>query len=447
MRLPALFLLGAYVMPNLAVIGAQWGDEGKGKVVDLLAPHFSVVARYQGGPNAGHTVVFGGKSHALHHIPSGIFRDGVRNLVGAGTLVDPDALLGELAKLRDEGVPVESRLLLSARAHVIMPFHRDLDAALEGRLAGAAIGTTKRGIGPAYSAKSQRWGVRLADLETPDDVAARVEQALGAGLAQQLQALRAAAPDPRESARLAERWWAELGPLVGDVTEELHQAIADRRSILFEGAQGTMLDIDHGTYPFVTSSSTIAGGIPASLGVPPRAVETVVGVAKAYATRVGAGPFPTEDKGATGDQLREAGREYGTTTGRPRRCGWFDAVAMRYAVRVNGLDAITLTKFDVLTGLPTVKIATAYEIDGGRTTSVPPTVRAYDRVRPVYEELPGWSESLDGVRSLADLPRNARAYLARLEELSECPVGLLSVGADRAATVIPAGSVLERWSK
>ncbi len=433
-------------MPNLAVVGAQWGDEGKGKVVDLLAPRFAVVARYQGGPNAGHTVVFGGRSHALHHIPSGIFHAGVRNLVGAGTLVDPDRILEEIAKLRDQGIDVAGRLVLSPRSHVILPFHRDLDAAAEGRLGGSAIGTTRRGIGPAYSAKAERWGVRLGDLAHPGVVAERVAQALALGVATQLEALGAPLPDPGQIARSAERWWAELGPLCGDVTGELHAALAARRPVLFEGAQGAMLDVDHGTYPFVTSSSTIAGGIPASLGIPPRAVEHVVGVVKAYATRVGAGPFPTEDLGATGEALREAGREYGTTTGRPRRCGWFDAVAMRYSVRLNGLDALCVTKFDVLSGQPVLKLGTAYEIDGERLDTVPPGAAEYGRAKPVYEELPGWTEPLSNVRSLAALPRNARAYLDRLAELCECPVGLLSIGADRVQTIVPRGSLLETWT-
>ncbi len=428
---------------NVAVVGAQWGDEGKGKVVDLLAPNFRLVARYQGGPNAGHTVVFGGRSHALQHIPSGIFHPHVRNLVGAGTLIDPDRILEEIAALRAQGIALEGHLVLSPRSHVILPCHRALDAAREGRLGGSAIGTTKKGIGPAYSSKAERWGLRLADLADAAEVERQVTQLLATGVGELLASVGAEPLDAKDVAARARGWWRDLGPLVGDVTGELHRAIAAGDPILFEGAQGTMLDVDHGTYPFVTSSNTIAGGIPASLGIAPRAVERVVGVVKAYTTRVGAGPFPTEDTGELGDRLRQAGREYGTVTGRPRRCGWFDAVAGRYAVRLNGLDALAVTKFDVLSGLPTVKIAVAYELDGERLDTVPPTVREYARAVPVYEELPGWSEPLTGITSIAALPRNARAYLDRFTEVAECPIGLLSVGPDRTATIIPDGSLLE----
>lgn len=428
-------------MPNLAVIGAQWGDEGKGKVVDLLAPRFSVVARYQGGPNAGHTVVFEGRRFALHHIPSGIFHSGVRCLVGAGTLIDPEKILEEIKGLKSQGIDVENRMVLSSRAHVILPCHRNLDAALEGRWGNGAIGTTKRGIGPAYAAKAERWGLRLADLADRAEVVARLERALAGGIGEHLQALGAPVFDPRQVADEAQRWWEQLGPLVGDVTLELHEALTAQRPILFEGAQGTLLDIDHGTYPFVTSSSTIAGGISPSLGIPPRAVEQVLGVVKAYATRVGAGPFPSEDLGSTGDQIRTAGHEFGTTTGRPRRCGWFDAVAARYAVRLNGLDALAVMKFDVLTGLDPVKIVVAYQIDGERTDKIPATAAEFAKAEPVYEEHPGWTEPLTEARDLADLPRNARRFLDRLEELSTCRLGLVSVGPDRNQTILMPGSV------
>jgi adenylosuccinate synthase len=433
-------------MGNLAVVGAQWGDEGKGKVVDLLAPRFSVVVRYQGGPNAGHTVVFGGRTHALHHVPSGIFHSGVRCLVGPGALVDPDRLLEEIDGLIAVGIDVERSLSISRKAHVILPLHRALDGALERRLGRDAIGTTKRGIGPAYGAKAQRWGLRLGDLADAARVEAHVQRAIDSGVGEWCTSLGEPLPDPSEVARLSEAWWARLGPLAGDTSAELLDALDDRKPVLFEGAQGTLLDVDHGTYPFVTSSNTVAGGIPASLGIPPRAVGSVLGIIKAYTTRVGAGPFPTEDEGPAGEHLRQVGHEFGTTTGRPRRCGWFDAVAARYAVRVNGLDALAITKFDVLTGLDPLRIAVAYELDGERITHPPCSHDEFEKLEPVYEELPGWRESITDVRLLEDLPRNARAYLDRVTELCGSRVGLVSVGPDREQTILPDGGMLDSFA-
>ncbi|HHN73728.1 MAG TPA: adenylosuccinate synthase [Acidobacteria bacterium] len=430
-------------MTHLAVIGAQWGDEGKGKVVDLLSPRFSVVARYQGGPNAGHTVVFGGKTHALHHIPSGIFHPGVTSVIGPGTLIDPERLLAEIEGLAAQGIEVDQRLRISLRSHVIMPWHLGLDGGYEARLEEQAIGTTRRGIGPAYSAKMERFGVRVADLARPEELAARYRAARSMGLAERLEALGETMPTEQAIQATARQWWQRLGPLCCDTTDLLHAALRDGRAILFEGAQGTLLDVDHGSYPFVTSSSTGAGGIPAGLGVPPRAVEQVVGVAKAYLTRVGAGPFPSEDDGSAGQRLRQVGKEFGTTTGRPRRCGWFDAVAARYAVRLSGIDALALTKFDVLSGLPEVRIAVAYEIDGERCETLPAVASDLERAEVVYEDLEGWSEPLEHVRCLADLPRAARVYLDRIEELAECPLALVSVGPDRTQTIVPGGSLLE----
>ncbi len=432
-------------MTNLAVVGAQWGDEGKGKIVDLLAHRFSLVARFQGGPNAGHTVVFDGKSHALHHIPSGIFHDGVVSVVGPGSVMDPDRILGEIDGLIAQGVPVAERLRISSRVHVILPHHRTLDGAYESRLKGEAIGTTRRGIGPAYSAKMQRLGVRLADLADAERLEQTMAQALDCGLRDLLERLGEPVPEPSEIAALARGWWERLGPLCCDTSDLLHDALDAKRPILFEGAQGTLLDVDHGSYPFVTSSSTVAGGIPGGLGVPPRAVERVIGVVKAYLTRVGAGPFPTEETGAFGDQLRDAGNEYGTTTGRPRRCGFFDAVAARYAVRLNGLDALAVTKFDVLSGLDTVKIAVAYELDGERLTTPPACAHDLARVKPVYEVHPGWEAPSERPRRLEDLPESARRYLDRLTEPCGCPLGLVSVGPDRTETIIPRGSLLEEY--
>ncbi|RMF73916.1 MAG: adenylosuccinate synthase [Acidobacteria bacterium] len=432
-------------MNNLAVVGAQWGDEGKGKVVDLLAPRFSAVVRFQGGPNAGHTVVFGGRTHALHHIPSGIFHDGVRCLVGAGALVDPERLIEELDGLGEAGIDPVGRLLLSAKAHVILPLHRALDGAMEARLGTSAIGTTRRGIGPAYAAKAQRWGVRLGDLADGARVAAELDRALAAGVADWCRALGAEVPEPERVAEQVAVWWERLEPLVGNVTRELHETLEAGRPVLFEGAQGALLDVDHGTYPFVTSSSTVAGGIPASLGIAPRAVEAVLGIVKAYATRVGAGPFPTEDTGSLGDALREAGREFGTTTGRPRRCGWFDAVAARYAVRINGLDALAVTKFDVLSGIDPLRIAVGYALDGDPVGDFSDVGDAWDRLEPIWEELPGWSEPLTAVRRLEDLPAGARRYLDRVAELAGVPVALVSVGPDREQTIVDPRGLLSAW--
>jgi adenylosuccinate synthase len=423
-------------MPNLAVVGSQWGDEGKGKVVDLLAPAFSHVARYQGGPNAGHTVVFDGASHALHHIPSAIFHDGVRSLIGAGAVVDPVRILEEIDGLEAEGVPVKDRLRVSSRSHVILPVHRALDGAQEIRRRDEAIGTTKRGIGPVYAAKAERWGLRLGELGEADRLQERLERIYQDALAGRLEGLDQH-PTAEETVRQAHGWWQVLGPICEDVTRILHEALETGESILFEGAQGALLDVDHGTYPFVTSSSTVSGGIPAGLGIPPRAVERVLGVMKAYTTRVGAGPFPTEQSGGVGDHLREAGREYGTTTGRPRRCGWFDAVAGRYAVRVNGLDALALTKFDVLSGLDQVRIATAYELDGERTEHPPALSEDWERVSPVYETMPGWTLP-DAVSGVQDLPRPARAYLDRIAELTGSEIAMVSVGPDRRETLLVA---------
>lgn len=421
-------------MSNLAVVGSQWGDEGKGKIVDLLAPAFAHVARYQGGPNAGHTVVFDGASHALHHIPSAIFHNRVTSLIGAGAVVDPVRILEEIEGLEAEGVPVAERLRISPRAHVILPVHRALDGAQELRRRDEAIGTTKRGIGPAYAAKAERWGLRLGELGEQDRLPERLERIYQDALAGRLEGL-ADKPSAEETARQAQDWWSVLGPMCADVTQILHGALERSEPILFEGAQGALLDVDHGTYPFVTSSSTVSGGIPAGLGIPPRSVERVLGVMKAYTTRVGAGPFPTEQSGAVGDHLRETGNEYGTTTGRPRRCGWFDAVAARYAVRVNGLDALALTKFDVLSGLDEVRIAVAYELDGERVEHPPALSEQWQRVKPVYESMPGWTLNEQTPRP-EKLPKAARAYLDRVAELSGSPVAMISVGPDRRETLL-----------
>ncbi len=432
-------------MPNLAIIGGQWGDEGKGKVVDLLAPRFDVVARFQGGPNAGHTVVFDGQSFALHHVPSGIFHRDVLSVIGPGLLVDPDRLIGEIEELTSRGIPVAERLRISLGAHVILPLHRQLDAAIEARWADGAIGTTKRGIGPAASAKAQRWGVRIADLAKPRTVESALARMFATGFGAWLDALGVAPREPREMAEEVAGLWPKLAPMCAPTTSLLHDLLDDGKSILFEGAQGTLLDLDHGTYPFVTSSHTTTAGIASGLGVPPRAVDVSVGIFKAYVTRVGGGPFPTEIDGAIGDRLREEGSEYGTTTGRPRRCGWFDAVAARFAVRLNGLDGLAITKFDILTGIDPVRLCVAYELDGERLDGMPPDAGDFGRLRPVYEELPGWSDPIGGARRLQDLPREARRLLDRITELCHCPVVLVSVGPDRRESILPEQGAAAGW--
>ncbi len=416
---------------NLAVIGAQWGDEGKGKIVDLLTPHFSIVARYQGGHNAGHTVLAGGTRFILHLIPSGILHPGIICVIGNGVVVDPRALFEEIGTLAEHGIVVDDRLRISDRAHVILPYHRDLDLFSEARRGERSIGTTSRGIGPAYEDKIGRRGIRIGDLkdraaleaEVRDNVAAR-NRLIGDEALDWQRVLD-------DLLQYAER----LRPWVCDTSLFLAQATEAGRAVLFEGAQGTMLDIDHGTYPFVTSSNASVGGVCTGLGVGIRAIDRVLGVAKAYTTRVGGGPLPTELSGPLAEQLREGGQEYGASTGRPRRCGWYDAVTVRYAARINGLDALALTKLDVLDELDEIRICTAYR--SGRETfeEFPSDLSVVAGCEPVYETVPGWRQSTRGARSLADLPRQARAYVARLEETSGVRAAIISTGSERDETI------------
>ncbi len=430
---------------NIAVIGAQWGDEGKGKIVDILTPGASIVARYQGGHNAGHTVRVGETEFILHLLPSGILHPGVRCVIGNGVVVDPLALFSEIDTLAAQGIDVGDRLLISDRAHVILPYHRDLEALSEARRGDQRIGTTSRGIGPAYEDKAGRRGIRAADLaDTSEDgalagairanVAARNE-ALGDAAAADWRALHA---DVGQAAR-------RLAPWVGDASVFLARAFEAGECVLFEGAQGTLLDIDHGTYPFVTSSNATVGGICTGLGIGPRAIGSVLGIAKAYATRVGEGPLPTELHGDEGDQLRESGREYGASTGRPRRCGWYDAVVVRYAIRVNGLDALAVTKLDVLDGLDEIPLCIGYRHGDRPIEEFPSSRTVLAECRPVYERLPGWSRPTAGVRRYEDLPPEARAYLARIEALSGVPIAIVSTGSDRADTIVVDGGLVDRW--
>ncbi len=421
-------------MPNVVVVGAQWGDEGKGKIVDLYTAEADVVVRFQGGNNAGHTLVVGGEKTVLHLVPSGILHAGKFCVSGNGCVVDPGVLVGEIDKLLQKGVFVDGRLLLSEQAHVILPWHRTIDALSEGQAGAGKIGTTGRGIGPTYEDKIGRRGVRIYELVRPEKLEAALQKS-AAHAAARLQALGGPPPDVAAALAQYTPLGARLRPFARETGGWLAQKIREGARVLFEGAQGTLLDVDHGTYPFVTSSNTVAANAAIGSGVGPGDLGRVVGLAKAYATRVGSGPFPTELTDALGEKLREIGQEYGATTGRPRRCGWFDAVALRYAARVNGLWGLALTKLDVLTGLGELKIATAYELDGVTLQEVPIDGDELGRCRPVFETLPGWTKPLGDCRSFHDLPEEARGYVTRLEELTGVPIAAVSVGADREQTI------------
>ena len=418
------------------LVGAQWGDEGKGKVVDYLGRQAKWIARFAGGPNAGHTVVIDGEKTILHHIPSGILNPEPVCLLGNGVVVDATILREEMRKLAEAQVPLEGRILVSPRAHVILGTHRVLDRVSEEARGAGAIGTTGKGIGPAYGDKVLRRGIRVGDLLELDTLPARVRSEVEE-INRVLVSRYGAEPlDPaavEEEAREAGRFFA---PMVAETGALLREAAGRGEDILLEGAQGTLLDLDHGTYPFATSSTPTAGGACTGTGLGPTVVDEVWGVAKAYCTRVGNGPFPTELLGREGDELRESGAEYGATTGRPRRCGWFDAVAAKYAVDVNGITSLAITKLDILSGLDPLRICTSYRIDGKETTEFPWSIAALERVEPVYEEVPGWTEPLDGVRAVEDLPANARAYLDRLAALCGSEITLVGVGPERAQTVL-----------
>ena len=426
---------------NVAVIGAQWGDEGKGKIVDLLTPNFSIVARYQGGHNAGHTVLVRGTKFVLHLIPSGILHPGVSCVIGNGVVVDPEALFQEVETLARHGIEVGDRLRISDKAHVILAYHRDLDLLHEARRGDQKIGTTSRGIGPAYEDKIGRRGIRVGDLFDAESLAEQVRENVKARNRLVGDSTLEWQPLFDALVALGER----MRPWVTDVSVFLAAALKDGRRIMFEGAQGTLLDIDHGTYPSVTSSNSTAGGACTGLGIGPRAVNGVLGVAKAYTTRVGGGPLPTELSGVMAERLREGGQEYGASTGRPRRCGWYDAVAVRYAVRVNGLDSLALTKLDVLDGLPQIDVCTAYRCGDRVLGDFPGDIRVLAACTPVYETLPGWSSPTRGVRRYEDLPEEARRYVARLEEISNVPVGIISTGSDREDTIFREGVVAAGW--
>ena len=420
---------------NTVLVGAQWGDEGKGKVIDFLTEEADVVVRFQGGSNAGHTVVVGDKKYVLHLVPSGVLHEGKHCVIGNGVVMDPFDLMKELEQVESWGFDLKGRFHISERAHMVMQWHRAIDRAEEAaRPAGRKIGTTGRGIGPAYAAKVGRYGMRVGDILKPnflDVVRAQVEEANRA-----LKALGAQPLDAEEMVKLYTPMVAALMPYVTDTIQFMHESLEAGKSVLFEGAQATMLDVDFGTYPFVTSSNPTAGGACTGSGVSPRAIDRVIGVLKLYTTRVGEGPFPTELKDADGETLRRRGGEFGATTGRPRRCGWFDAVVARYAQHVNGVDFWAMTKLDVLDEFETVKICTGYRRnDGFVYQTFPADLDALARCEPVYEELPGWKCDTSKTTSYEDLPENAKRYVARILELVGGKLGVLSVGPARETTL------------
>jgi adenylosuccinate synthase len=426
---------------NIAVLGAQWGDEGKGKIVDLLTPNFSIVARYQGGHNAGHTVYANGRKFVLRLLPSGILHEGITCVIGNGVVIDPQALFAEIDELAAAGIAVGDRLLISDKAHLILPYHRELDLLSEARRGERKIGTTSRGIGPAYEDKIGRRGVRVGDLADP----ASLEDAVTHNVDARNRIIGDSQMDVRHVLDDLATAWQRMSRWVGDVSLFLARAREAGRAVMFEGAQGTLLDIDHGTYPYVTSSNATVGGVCTGLGVGPKLIDGVLGVVKAYTTRVGEGPLPTELTGEMGNRLRESGQEFGAVTGRPRRCGWYDAVVVRYAVRINGLDALALTKLDVLDGLPEIQVCTSYRCKGASLTEMPSEIAQLASCEPVYETLPGWTARTRSVRRYADLPREAQRYISRLEEVTGVPAAVISTGSAREDTIIRDDSVAAKW--
>ena len=421
---------------SVVVLGAQWGDEGKGKIVDLLTQDIGAVVRFQGGHNAGHTLVINGRKTVLHLIPSGILRDGALCLIGNGVVLSPAALQKEITQLEANGVEVRSRLKISPATPLIMPHHIALDQAREKAAGGKAIGTTGRGIGPAYEDKVARRGVRVADLQYPVELAEKLREVLDYHNFVLTKYLGVEAVDFQKTLDEALEFGAYVKPMVSDVAGILHDLRRQGKRVLFEGAQGSLLDIDHGTYPYVTSSNTTVGGALAGTGVGADAIDYVLGIAKAYATRVGGGPFPTELKDAVGELIRQKGAEFGATTGRPRRCGWIDIVALKRAVAINGISGLCITKLDILDGMPTLKLCIAYQYRGKRTEYAPLDAAGWDECEPVYLEFPGWEESTAGITEWDKLPPAARAYLRALEELVGCPLAIVSTGPGREATMI-----------
>jgi adenylosuccinate synthase len=425
-------------MSAVVIVGAQWGDEGKGKIVDIYTEDAEVVVRYAGGPNAGHTLVVDGEKLVVRLLPSGILRRATLCVMGQGMVVDPTVLVGEIDEVKRRGHgDVEARLLLSDRAHLILPYHIEIDSLRESRASKeTAIGTTKKGIGPAYEDKVRRTGVRAGELRDLRRVQSRVEMALEAW-APTIVALGGQVPRAADIVGALEPLAARLVPILGNASQVTDAAIRQKKRVMLEGAQGTLLDVDHGTYPFVTSSSAVAGGAAIGAGIGPNRIDTVLGITKAYTTRVGGGPFPTELDDELGQHLRNVGDEYGSVTRRPRRCGWLDLPGLKYAARVNGIDGLALTKLDVLTGMPKIKVCVAYDTPAGRVDDLPiDLLEESGQAIPVYEELEGWTESLENARVLDQLPRAARSYVRYIEERSGVPLYLVSVGPSRDATIV-----------
>lgn len=423
---------------NRILIGAQWGDEGKGKVIDVLSRKSDIIVRYQGGNNAGHTVKFSNKKYVLHLIPSGILHNKKVCVIGNGVVIDPEALFEEIDMLENTGISVKGRLFISEQAHLIMPYHRLLDCLREGSLKKdkQIIGTTKKGIGPCYADKMARLGLRVGDLQNLKFFEERLKLVL-AEKNEVLQKIHGhKGLNFKKVFEESKKYRKRLLEYAIDTPSYLYHATKKKKKILFEGAQGTLLDVDHGTYPFVTSSNASVGGAIAGTGVSPTVIDRVIGVVKAYTTRVGEGPFPTQFPEKLGEQIRSIGDEFGATTGRPRRCGWFDAVLARHSVRVNGLDEMAVMKLDVLSGLDELKIAIAYKVGGKTYTDFPPSHCDFQKVKPVYESWPGWKEDLTAVRKWKDLPQNAQKYLRRLEQLMGTPIKLVSIGSKRSQTIV-----------
>jgi adenylosuccinate synthase len=427
-------------MAGIVLVGAQWGDEGKGKITDLLADDMDYVVRFQGGNNAGHTIIHGGRTLKLHLIPSGIMYPHITPVIGNGVVIDPKVLLEEMDELEADGLTTR-RLLISCNAHLIMPYHRDLDGASEKRLGMLEIGTTRRGIGPAYMDKASRMGLRVQDLTDPKIFRKKLKAALVEknDVLSKVYGLRTYTVD-----EIAEQYLAyaeRIKPHIADTSVVINTALAADQWVFFEGAQGTLLDLDHGTYPFVTSSSPTAGGACTGAGIGPKRIDRVLGIAKAYITRVGSGPFPTELHDTVGETLTRVGGEFGTTTGRQRRCGWYDSVIIRYAVQVNGLTDLVITKLDVLSHVDTIKVCVAYEYKGHRHNDLPCHQTVFHHAKPIYEELPGWRTDITGCRTFEELPKKARDYIAFLEDLAEVPVSIIAVGPSREQTI------MRRWER
>jgi adenylosuccinate synthase len=434
------------MMKNVVVVGAQWGDEGKGKIVDLLTPYFDVVARYQGGHNAGHTVRIGERKFVLHLIPSGILHRECACIIGNGTVIDPRAFNVEVAELRDAGFDCAGRLFVSSRAHLILPYHTALERAREARLGSDSVGTTMRGIGPAYEDKAARTGIRAGDLFYPDLLHAKILTKVHEANRQ----LLSLGEEPLDADVVVEEYLSEalhLIPFIHDTAVLINEHSRQGKSILLEGAQGTMLDVDHGTYPFVTSSSATSGGAATGTGLAPKLITGALGVAKAYTTRVGGGPFPTELTDQVGAYLRKRGNEFGASTGRPRRTGWFDAVVVRYSVMINSFDALALPKLDVLDELDEIKICTAYQKQDEVTEDMPYSAQVLAECNPVYETMPGWKVRTTGITSYGDLPQLARNYVRRIEELCGAPVALISTGPERTETILRDLSPISDWMR